>query len=69
MHLAISAAAQSHRLIALTGELKQEISHWLFLDLWSDPIPWWEEHHICGYRCICFRLGWFYSLPDYARDF
>ncbi len=45
MHLAISAAARSHRLIALTGALKQEISHWLFLDSWDDPIPWREERH------------------------
>ena len=45
MHLAISAAARSHRLITVTGALKQEISHWLFLDSWDHPIPWGDERH------------------------
>ena len=32
--------------LPLTGKLKDEIAHWLFLEGWDDPLSWREERHI-----------------------
>ena len=32
--------------LPLTGKLKDEIEHWLFLEGWDDPLPWKEERHV-----------------------
>ena len=32
--------------LLLTGKLKDEIEHWLFLEGWDDPLPWREERHL-----------------------
>ena len=32
--------------LPLTGKLKDEIEHWLFLEGWDDPLPWREERHV-----------------------
>ena len=32
--------------LPLTGRLKDEIEHWLFLEEWDDPLPWREERHV-----------------------
>ena len=32
--------------LPLTGKLKGEIEHWLFLEGWDDPLPWREERHV-----------------------
>ena len=40
---------QSHRLvrpIPVQGLLKDEITHWLFLENWDDPLPWRDERHV-----------------------
>ena len=34
------------RLIAIKGELREEISHWLFLEDWHTPLPWRDERHV-----------------------
>ena len=31
--------------VPLTGKLREEVSHWLFLEQWDDPLPWREERH------------------------
>ena len=30
----------------LTGKLRDEIEHWLFLEGWDDPLPWREERGV-----------------------
>ena len=32
--------------LPLTGKLRDEIEHWLFLEGWDDPLPWREERHV-----------------------
>ena len=34
------------RLIAIKGKLREEISHWLFLEDWDTPLPWRDERHV-----------------------
>ena len=41
----VSTAARSHRRISVTGPLKDEISHLLFLDSWDGSLPWRDEDH------------------------
>ena len=43
---AISKALRTSRPIKLNEALKEEISHWLFLRTWDDPLPWRDERHI-----------------------
>lgn len=28
------------------GALREDISHWLFLESWDDPLPWRDERHV-----------------------
>lgn len=42
---AISKASRSSRPIPVSGALRSEISHWLFLDTWNGFLPWREEEH------------------------
>ena len=46
MNVAISRGLRSARPLPLTGALKTEISHWLFLQDWDEPLPWRQEKHI-----------------------
>ena len=39
MHLAISKCTRSGKPVPLYPALKAEISHWLFLETWNDPLP------------------------------
>ena len=32
--------------LLLTGKLKDEIEHWLFLEGWDEPLTWREERHV-----------------------
>ena len=40
MNNAISKALRTSRPIKLHEALREEISHWLFLRTWDDPLPW-----------------------------
>jgi hypothetical protein len=46
MNVAISRHIRSSRPFPLTDDLKDEISHWLFLDNWDEPLPGKDEIHI-----------------------
>ena len=46
MNAAISKGHLSSKLIQVCGALIEEISHWLFLETWDDPLPWRDERHI-----------------------
>ena len=46
MNTAISRDLRSQNPILLRGALREEISHWLFLENWDNPIPWHDERHI-----------------------
>ena len=46
MNAAISRGLRSARPLQLTGALKTEISHWLFLQDWDEPLPWRQEKHV-----------------------
>ena len=46
MNNAISKALRTSRPIKLHEALREEISHWLSLRTWDDPLPWRDERHI-----------------------
>ena len=46
MNIAISRGRRNLKVIPLQGALKVEISHWLFLETWDEPLPWREERHV-----------------------
>ena len=46
MNAAISQGLRSQRAVLLHGALREEISHWLFLESWDDPLPWRAERHV-----------------------
>ena len=57
---AISCASKGCMPIRITGELREEIAHWAFLDAFSDWIPWRSERHIAVTVCTDssgFRWG------------
>ena len=46
MNAAISKALRTSRPVKMDKALRDEISHWLFLRTWDDPLPWRDERHI-----------------------
>ena len=46
MNAAISKSIHSQKPILLGGALREEISLWLFLETWDNPLPWRDERHI-----------------------
>ena len=46
MNPAISIALRSHRNIHINQQLRDEFTHWLFLETWDDPLPWKDERHV-----------------------
>ncbi|CAB3978955.1 Hypothetical predicted protein [Paramuricea clavata] len=42
----LAAKLFTSRPFPLTDDLKDEISHWLFLANWGEPLPWRDEKHI-----------------------
>ena len=46
MNPGISQGLRSQKAVLLHGALREEISHWLFLVSWDDPLPWRDELHV-----------------------
>ena len=46
MAVAISAAIREGKAIEMSQPLKDEVSHWRFLDGWAGFLPWRDERHI-----------------------
>ena len=46
MNAAISQGLRYQKVVLLHGALRGEISHWLFLESWDDPLPWRDERHV-----------------------
>ena len=46
MNAAILKAHLSSKLIQVCGALREEFSHWLFLETWDDPLTWRDERHV-----------------------
>ena len=46
MNAAISKGIRSQKPILLRGALRGEISYWLLLETWDNPLPWRDERHI-----------------------
>lgn len=45
MYHAISKALRSTKPVPMYSALRIEITHWLFLETWDDPLPWRDEKH------------------------
>ena len=45
MNAAISRGLRTSKPVRLCGGLREEVSHWLFLEEWDDPLPWRDERH------------------------
>ena len=46
MNCAISKDMRSNKSVCLYKALQEEITHWLFLENWDDPLPWRDERHL-----------------------
>ena len=46
MNAAIFKGTRSQKPILPRGALREEISHWLFLETYDNPLPWRDERHI-----------------------
>ena len=56
---AVSKGMRSLKPIAIQGALRDEISHWLFLERWGDPLHWREERHLQVKRATdASQTGW-----------
>lgn len=63
MNLAISKGMRTHRLVNIDNNLREEITHWLFLETWDDPLPWRDERHIrTSFATDASEIGWGASL-------
>ena len=45
MNNVISKALRTSRPVKMYPVLREEISHWFFLETWEDPLLWREERH------------------------
>lgn len=45
MTAAISRGLRTSKPFRLCGGLREDVSHWLFLETWDDPLPWRDERH------------------------
>ena len=45
LNIAIAKGLPSSRPISVSGSLKDEIQHWLFLESWTGYLPWRQELH------------------------
>ena len=45
VNIAILKGLRSSRPIPVSGHLKNEISHWMFLKTWCDHLPWQPKPH------------------------
>ena len=46
MNCAISKGMRTNKPVRLYKALQEEITHWLFLENWDDPLPWRDERHL-----------------------
>ena len=46
MNGAIGKGMRTGKPIPVQGTVQREISHWLFLEQWDNPLPWRDERHI-----------------------
>ena len=59
MSAAISMCMRPSKPIAVQVALRDEITLWLFLEEWDDPLPWREERHVqIELATDASRTGW-----------
>jgi len=46
MNYTISKGMSSNKPVRLYKTLQEEITHWLFLENWDDPLLWRDERHL-----------------------
>ncbi|KAK3730129.1 hypothetical protein QZH41_004832 [Actinostola sp. cb2023] len=75
MNSAISRGQRTLKPIRVQGPLRDEISHWLFLESWDEPLPWRDERHIrARVATDASASGWGYSIlsdpvPQQVSDY
>jgi len=45
INMALTCAVRSSRPVKMSGALRQEFEHWLFLESWNGFLPWRSEKH------------------------
>ena len=59
MNCAISKGMHSNKPVCLNEALQEEITHWLLLENWDDPLPWRDECHLrISLATDASGLGW-----------
>ena len=69
INIAIAKGLRSSRLISVSGSLKDEIQHWLFLESWTGYLPWCRElHHQVKLCSDASSFAWSCTLGPNAHD-
>lgn len=69
LNIAIAKGLRSSRPISVSGSLKDEIQHWLFLESWTGYLPWRQElHHQVKLCSDASSFAWACTLGPNAHD-
>ena len=68
INIAISKGLRSSRPVPVSGSLKEEIRHWLFLESWTGYLPWRQEFHHQVILCSDVSLG-LYAKEAVIHDY
>ena len=69
LNIAIAKGLRSSRPISVSGSLKDEIQHWLFLESWTGYLPWRQElHHQVKLCSDASSFAWACTLGPNAHN-
>ena len=69
LNIAIAKGLRSSRPISVSGSLKDEIQHWLFLESWTGCLPWRQElHHQVKLCSDASSFAWACTLGPNAHN-
>ena len=70
MNSAISRGQRNLKPIPVQDSLREELSQWLFLETWDEPLPWRDERHVSVQVATdASASGWGYSILSLASDY
>ena len=68
INIGISKGLRSSRPVPISGALREEIRHWLFLESWTGYLPWRQElHHQIKLCSDASSFAWACTLGPNAR--
>ena len=69
INIAIAKGLRSSRPISVSGSLKEESRHWLFVESWMGFLPWRQElHHQIRLCSDSSSFAWACTLGPNSHD-